>query len=564
MEFFRKLFTAEFMPHGMCFLWNPAVLWVNVISDSVIAAAYYLIPFLLFYFVKRRRDIEFKGIFLAFGIFILACGSTHVLGAITVWNPLYRLDGVVKAITALASVATFFMLIPWLPLLIRLPSPTQLKIVNRHLEEEIQERRRAEEETHKANLELEERVRQRTADLERLVDDLRKAIERRQEVEGQLIQAQKMEAVGRLAGGVAHDFNNLLTVILGYNEMLREAVRQDADASDYANEVLHAAQRASALTNQLLTFSRRQVAMPRVVNLNQVVEEIEKMLRHIIGEDVELHMHLGPALHSVKADPSHVDQVILNLAVNARDAMPAGGRLTIETANVELTGEYAATHLNITPGNYVMLAVSDTGIGMDALTRSRLFEPFFTTKEKDKGTGLGLSIVYGIVKQNSGEIMVYSEPGQGTVFKIYLPAISEAPEPEPQEAATVQAAPATETVLLVEDEEQVRNLTRTMLARQGYRILEASSGGDALRMAREHPGSIDLLLTDIVMPQMNGVELAREMHAVRPQIRVLFMSGYTDNALVEEQFLTSGVGFIHKPFTSGALQKKVRQALESA
>jgi signal transduction histidine kinase/ActR/RegA family two-component response regulator len=564
MEFFRKLFTADFMPHGMCFLWNPAVLWVNVLSDSVIAAAYYLIPFLLFYFVRRRRDIEFKGIFLAFGIFILACGSTHVLGAITVWNPLYRLDGVVKAITALASVATFFMLIPWLPLLIRLPSPTQLKIVNRHLEEEIQERRRAEEETHKANLELEERVRQRTADLERLVDDLRKAIERRQEVEGQLIQAQKMEAVGRLAGGVAHDFNNLLTVILGYNEMLREAVRQDADASDYANEVLHAAQRASALTNQLLTFSRRQVAMPRVVNLNQVVEEIEKMLRHIIGEDVELHMHLGPALHSVKADPSHVDQVILNLAVNARDAMPAGGRLTIETANVELTGEYAATHLNITPGNYVMLAVSDTGIGMDALTRSRLFEPFFTTKEKDKGTGLGLSIVYGIVKQNSGEIMVYSEPGQGTVFKIYLPAISEAPEPEPQEAATVQAAPATETVLLVEDEEQVRNLTRTMLARQGYRILEASSGGDALRMAREHPGSIDLLLTDIVMPQMNGVELAREMHAVRPQIRVLFMSGYTDNALVEEQFLTSGVGFIHKPFTSAALQKKVRQALENA
>jgi signal transduction histidine kinase/CheY-like chemotaxis protein len=563
MEFLRKLFTADFMPHGMCFFWNPAVLWLNVISDSVIAAAYYLIPFLLFYFVRRRRDIEFKGIFLAFGIFILACGTTHVLGAVTVWNPVYRLDGVVKAITALASVATFFMLIPWLPLLIRLPSPSQLKIINRHLEEEIRVRRAAEEETRRINAGLEERVSQRTADLEQTVEDLRKEIERRQEVEGQLIQAQKMEAVGRLAGGVAHDFNNLLTVILGYNEMLRDTVKQDAEASDYVSEILRAAQRASALTNQLLAFSRRQVVTPRLLDLNQVVQGMEKMLRRVISEDVQLQMRLDPQVFTVKADPSHLDQVILNLAVNARDAMPAGGTLMIETANVELTEEYAATHLEVTPGRYVMLAVSDTGIGMDALTRSRLFEPFFTTKEKGKGTGLGLSIVYGIVKQHGGAIMVYSEPGHGTAFKIYLPAISGVPEPAPREAATEPAAPANETVLLVEDEEQVRNLTRTMLSRQGYRILEAGSGADALQLARQHPGFIHLLLTDIVMPHMSGVELAREMHAVRPEIRVLFMSGYTDNALAEQRLLTDDMGFIHKPFSSAALQKKVRQTLES-
>jgi CheY-like chemotaxis protein len=288
------------------------------------------------------------------------------------------------------------------------------------------------------------------------------------------------------------------------------------------------------------------------------------MLRRTIGENVELAMHLGTNLHTVKADPLHLDQVVLNLAVNARDAMPAGGKLTMETANVELTEEFAASHLDVTPGNHVLLAVSDTGIGMDARTRSRLFEPFFTTKEKGKGTGLGLSIVYGIVKQLGGEILVYSEPDHGTVFKIYLPAVLEEAEPAPLEAATEPLATATETVLLVEDEEQVRNLTRTMLARQGYRVLEAASGADALKLAREYQGPIHLLLTDIVMPQISGVELAREMYALRPETQVLFMSGYTDNAVVEQQLLSGDRGFIHKPFTAAALNQKVRQTLDGA
>ena len=290
-EFFHKLFSNEFMPHGMCYLWDPAVLWLSVISDSLTGAAYYAIPFLLFYFVRKRRDVTFKGIFVAFGIFILACGATHVMGAITVWIPIYRLDAVIKAITALASVATFAMLIPMMPMLIAIPSPSQMAQANLLLSREIAERRGAEEEVRKINEDLEERVARRTAE--------------RAALEDQLLQSQKMEAVGRLAGGVAHDFNNLLTVILGYNEMLRDRVRMDGSALEYSEEVLRAAERASSLTNQLLAFSRRQVAVPRVVDLNEIVLGIDKMLRRIIGEDVQLEVSLSPELPSVKVDPSH-------------------------------------------------------------------------------------------------------------------------------------------------------------------------------------------------------------------------------------------------------------------
>jgi CheY-like chemotaxis protein len=325
--------------------------------------------------------------------------------------------------------------------------------------------------------------------------------------------------------------------------------------------VLQAAERASALTNQLLAFSRRQVAMPSVLDLNQVVQHIDKMLHRIIGEDVELQLKLAAGLSPVKADPSHIDQVIMNLAVNARDAMPNGGSLTIETADVQLTEEYAGSPLGIAAGWYVMLAVSDTGTGMDELTKSRIFEPFFTTKEKGKGTGLGLSIVYGIVKQNGGEILVYSEPGRGTAFKIYLPVALEAAEDRRTARGATQAVAATETILLVEDEHQVRNLTRAMLGRQGYRILDAGSAVEALTLARDTAVPIDLLLTDIVMPQMNGLELAKEIMAARPGIKVLFMSGYTDSAVVKQGILTAEMPFIKKPFTSASLHSKVREVL---
>ena len=516
---------------------------------------------LLFYFSRRRRDIPFNSIFVAFGVFILACGTTHLLAAVTVWHPIYRLDGVVKAITALASVTTSLMLIPLMPTLIALPSPSQLKRVNTTLALEIEVRRSAEAEVRQINEELEQRVGTRTADYKQALEDLRGEMRRREELEQQLLQSQKMEAVGRLAGGVAHDFNNLLTVILGYNEMLREHLEEDPVGTDYLAEVLEASERASSLTNQLLAFSRRQVSVPRIVSLNDLVRNIERMLRRIIGEDLSLDISLDPSLPAVEVDPGHIDQVIMNLAVNSRDAMPDGGRLTIETAHVHLPEEYAAHHVSPVPGSYALLTVSDTGIGMDADTRARIFEPFFTTKEQGKGTGLGLSIVYGIVKQNGGEILVYSEPGQGTVFKLYLPTAHAPAQPLPVAGKEAAASPATETILLVEDEDQVRALTRALLTRHGYRVFDFASAAGALELLRSQSESIDLLVSDIVMPQMGGMELAREAQAVRPGIRVLLMSGYTETSVSGQGLITAGTAFIHKPFTAASLQAKVREAL---
>lgn len=546
-DLIRKLFSTDYMPHGMCYYWDPVVLWLSVISDSLIALSYYAIPFLLFRFVQHRRDITFRWIFVAFGLFILACGTTHVMGAVTVWNPLYRLEGIVKAVTAVASMATFVLLVPLLPELMALPSPAQLKSVNDRLAAEVEERRAAEESVRHINEELEERVTRRTAERHALQD--------------QLIHSQKMEAVGRLAGGVAHDFNNLLTVIVGYTELLHERLADDAEGLEYAGEVQRAAQRASALTNQLLAFSRRQVTLPRVVDLNDVVRQIDRMLQRIIGEDVELELHLADGLPPVKVDPSNMDQLILNLAVNSRDAMPLGGRLLIETEVVDLSEEYSGRHIGVPAGRYVMLAVTDTGIGMDEATRARIFEPFFTTKETGKGTGLGLSIVYGIVKQNSGEIMVYSEPGRGTTFKIYLPAATGQAVPPEHGAGTAIPAGGGETVLLVEDDESVRDLTRTILRRDRYTVLEAASPAEALRLAAAFPGRIHLLLTDVVMAGASGNDLARELVTARPELRVLYMSGYTDNSVVHHGILTADTPFLQKPFTGDHLRRKVREVL---
>ncbi|MEI9971154.1 MAG: ATP-binding protein [Ignavibacteriota bacterium] len=301
--------------------------------------------------------------------------------------------------------------------------------------------------------------------------------------------------------------------------------------------------------------------MPRVVELNDLVRNIDKMLRRIIGEDVQLEIKLGESLPPIEVDPGQVDQVIMNLAVNSRDAMPDGGRLVIETSRVELDEEYAASHVTPPPGSYALLTVSDTGIGMDAATRARIFEPFFTTKEQGKGTGLGLSIVYGIVKQNGGEILVYSEPGKGTVFKMYFPPARGLARPEP---AAVKEAPVergTGAIVLVEDEDQVRNLTRAMLARQGYQVFDFGSGVKALEFLREHTEKIDLLISDIVMPHMSGMELARDARTVRPEIRVLLMSGYTETAASGQGLITPGTAFIHKPFTATSLRSKVQEAL---
>ncbi len=381
-------------------------------------------------------------------------------------------------------------------------------------------------------------------------------------LEEQLRQSQKMEAVGRLAGGVAHDFNNLLTAILGYcNLALDDLGPKDPSRRDL-EEIRDAGERAATLTRQLLAFSRRQMLQPEPTDLNGLVQQTEKMLHRILGEDIELITALAPGLPEIMADPASIEQVIVSLAMNARDAMPSGGRLILETMVSELDDAYADSHATVLPGLYVMLAVTDSGEGMDAATRSRIFEPFFTTKPQGKGTGLGLATVYGIVKQTGGYIWVYSEPAHGTVFKVYLPladaayAAVAAPEPLP-------ASRERETILLVEDEEAVRSLTAEVLSRQGFEVIDAQDGVEALRVAHSFAGPIHLLLTDIVMPHMNGRDLAEKLIAVRPDTKVLFMSGYTDHAVVHRE-LSAGAPFLQKPFTPDALARKVRTLLDGA
>ena len=385
-------------------------------------------------------------------------------------------------------------------------------------------------------------------------------ITERKQLEEQFRQSQKLEAVGRLAGGVAHDFNNLLTVIMGYIEMLAEEAVHSPALLEYAEEIQSAADRASALTGQLLAFSRRQIAQPRVFDLNQTIEHSIKLLGRVIGEDISIRTHLDPGLSMIKADPTHVDQAIMNLVVNARDAMPDGGVLTIETANVMLDDDYAGRHLGVKPGVYAMLAISDTGVGMTPEIRERIFEPFFTTKESGKGTGLGLSIVYGVVKQNSGDIIVYSEPGHGTSFKLYFPADHAGAELGESHLSSADLRGA-ETILVCEDEERIRKLVMIMLAKQGYRVLEADTPAAAIVYAREHFSAIDLLLTDIVMPNMNGVELAKAVREARPGVKLLYMSGYSDNRASDAWVLDPDTPFLHKPFTASTLARKVREAL---
>jgi two-component system, cell cycle sensor histidine kinase and response regulator CckA len=381
-------------------------------------------------------------------------------------------------------------------------------------------------------------------------------------LQAQILQAQKMDAMGQLAGGIAHDFNNLLTAITGYSDLLLEDLGPgDAKRADL-EEIKAATLRATALTRQLLAFSRKQVFQSRVLDLNEVVQTLEKMLRRLIGEDVKLGLSLAPTLGAIRADPGQIEQVILNLAVNSRDAMPNGGSLTIETANVVLDAAYAREHAGAVPGRYVRLAVSDTGIGMDAETRSHIFEPFFTTKELGKGTGLGLSTVYGIVKQSGGYVWVYSEPGRGTTFKVYLPQVDERPEKVGLVAPAPPVAGGRETVLVAEDDPAVRAIVAEVLTQKGYRVLRAPDDQAALALARGHPEEISLLVTDIVMPGMTGRELAELLTVERPDVRVLYMSGYTDDAVVRHGVLTEGMPYLQKPFNPRALATKVREVLD--
>lgn len=382
-------------------------------------------------------------------------------------------------------------------------------------------------------------------------------------LEEQLRQAQKMEAIGQLAGGVAHDFNNLLTIITGYSEMLLDSLPEQDPLREPIEEIFKAGDRSASLTRQLLTISRKQVLTPRLLDINDVIHDTEKMLRRVIGEDVELITVLQPSLHRVKADQGQLEQVLLNLAVNARDAMPQGGELSIETRNVELDEDYCEAHAGVKPGLYVVLTVTDSGTGMSKEVQQRIFEPFYTTKEKDKGTGLGLSVLHGIVKQSEGHCAVYSELGIGTSFKIYLPAIEPTSALETLPASAAPSSRGAETILLVEDEDGVRELVHRALERYGYSVLAATGPADAIRISQAHVGTIHLLVTDVMMPQLNGRRLAELLYSERPEMKVLYMSGYTDDAIVRQGILDAGISFLHKPFTPATLASKLREMLDN-
>jgi PAS domain S-box-containing protein len=382
-------------------------------------------------------------------------------------------------------------------------------------------------------------------------------------LQAQLLQAQKLEAVGRLAGGIAHDFNNLLTIIGGYTDVLLD--REEVTGIDRValSEIRAASDRATDLTRQLLTFSRKQIVKPQIFDLNRVVGDMDRMIRRLIGEDIELRTILKTGLSPVMADLAQIEQVIMNLCVNARDAMPDGGSLTLETNELDVDSEYASHKPGVTPGRYVMLGVSDTGIGMDRDTQSRIFEPFFTTKSRDKGTGLGLSTVYGIVKRANGNVWVYSEPGKGTTFKVYLPNAAEEVIRSEEPPLNFTQLGGVETILVVEDDAHVRGLVVHELAALGYRVLAAGTPEDAMVLNRNHAGDIDLLLTDVVLPSVSGKIVAEEVTRDRPGIQVLYMSGYTDSAIAQHGVLEEGVNFIQKPFTRRALASKVREILSN-
>jgi len=394
-------------------------------------------------------------------------------------------------------------------------------------------------------------------------EQLEEQIGERKRLEEQLFQAQKMDGIGRLAGGIAHDFNNLLTAILGYAELAELEIEPDSPIRDYLTAVQQASKRAAALTGQLLAFARKQIIEPRVICLNDLILDMGNLLRRLLGADIELITAPYTGLGRVKADPNQITQVLVNLAINARDAMPGGGKLTIETDNVALDAEYAQAHADLTPGFYVLMAVSDTGAGIAEEVRARIFEPFFTTKGPGKGTGLGLATCYGIVKQSGGHIAVYSEQGQGTTFKVYLPSVDEMGTPQAPPPVYTDLPTGTETILLAEDETMLRDLAVQMLRTQGYTVLEASHGKEALRIAQAYPETIHIVVTDLIMPQMGGRALVERLQELRPGVKILYVSGYTDDALLHHGVLGEGAAFLQKPYTSGTLAREVRAILDS-
>ena len=520
--------TTMFSPHGICLLWEPELLVVHIVSDAVIALSYFSIPFALAYFVFKRRDVEFGWVFWAFAIFIMACGVTHLFSIYTLWVPVYGLEGLVKAVTAIASLVTAALLWPLIPKLLTIPSPGQLRLAHSMLEAEARQRR---------------------------------------EAEAMLGHAQKLEAIGQLTGGVAHDFNNLLTVIAGNLEMAQRALTKwnESSRERIGRAVEHAyngAERAVTLTSRLLAFARKQPFDPKVVNPDQLISGMSDFFRRTVGETIELKIVGVQGLWNTETDPNQLEAALLNLVVNARDAMPNGGKLTIETNNSFIDEQYAKQNADVVAGPYVSISVTDNGVGMDQTTLERAFEPFFSTKETRQGTGLGLSQVYGFAKQSGGFAAIDSRVGEGTSVKIYLPRTSLALTAQIV-ATDTDAAPrgAGETILVVEDDEQVRRYIVETLVELNYQVIEARDAIEANEVFNCFGQTIDLLLTDVVMPGKDGRILSEELARRNPELKVLFMTGYSRDAIVHHGRLDAGVSLLQKPVTQKDLAKRLRALL---
>jgi signal transduction histidine kinase/CheY-like chemotaxis protein len=523
----RLLDSSMFAPHGICLLWEPGLIWLHVGADALIAAAYFSIPVALTIFVSKRRDVEFGWVFWAFALFIMACGLTHVMSIYTLWVPAYGLEGIVKAMTAIASVITAAMLWPLLPRLLAIPSPSQLRETELALIEESRYRREAE--------------------------DL-------------LRHTQKMEAIGHLTGGVAHDFNNLLTIISGNLEIAEQSLANWTETSrDRLKRVINSAaggaQRAVVLTQRLLAFARRQPLDPKIVNVNGLLQGMSDFFQRTLSENIHLEIVGGAGLWQVEVDPSQMEAAVLNLVVNARDAMQGHGKLTIETSNAFIDEAYAQQS-NISVGQYVLIAVTDDGPGMPKDVQERAFDPFFTTKEPGQGTGLGLSQVYGFVRQSGGHVKIYSEVDEGTTIKIYLPRNTRQPDYMADDQQQIVGSKGDEIIMVVEDDPDVRSYIVETLEGLNYQVRTAPNADAALHDLADDPEPFDLLLTDIVMPGMNGRLLADEMTKRLPGLKVLYMTGYSRNAIVHQGRLDPGVSLLQKPVTQAALGGKIREMLD--
>ena len=650
-----------FSPHGICLLWEPELIWLHVISDALIALAYFSIPFVLVIFVSKRRDLKFGWVYWSFGIFIMACGLTHILSIYTLWVPVYGIEGLVKAATAVASIVTAGMLWPLLPVLLKIPSPFELHQAQEALKEEEMKGRDSEQllqQFRQAQQALRESMSRLTAVVETAVDgfiliDARgrillfnPACERlfgygaaevfhenvkmlmptaysahhdgyiknfletgerkiigvgrevvglrkdgstfpmelsvgeakqdgesifvgiihdltgRKQTEEQLRQAQKMEMVGQLSGGIAHDFNNLLTVIVGNAEHLGEQLKSRQDLRRISDDICEAGERGAELTQRLLAFSRRQLLHPREVDCHELLDSMRKLLRRTLRENIEIAIAPNPNTTLSFADRAQLESSVLNLALNAQDAMPDGGHLILSTSVVSIDDDYEAEHPEIRAGEYAMIAVTDDGMGMTADVAARAFEPFYTTKDVGKGSGLGLSMVYGFAKQSNGHVSIYSEVGLGTTVRIYLPHVGKGRGPSDQAPAEEAALPrGHETVLVAEDDPFVRSSVILRIQNLGYSVVAAVNGNDALQKLREHP-DIDMLFTDIVMPGgMSGWELADKARELRPSLPVVFTTGYALEMPIQKGRALGKSIMLNKPYRKAELAERLREAL---